>query len=55
MSMKQKLFAAAAAAALLSAVSVGSASATQYSNNSNPGFTINAEGPVVVEDFGAAI
>ena len=42
MSMKTKLFAAAAAAALLSAVSVGTASADQYSNDSTPGFTINA-------------
>jgi len=42
MSMKKKLFAVAAAAALLSAVSVGSASADQYSNTSTPGFTINA-------------
>jgi hypothetical protein len=42
MSLKTKLFAAAAAATLLSAVSVGTASADQYSQNSTPGFTINA-------------
>jgi hypothetical protein len=42
MSLKTKLFAAAAAATLLTAVSVGTASADQYSQNSNPGFTINA-------------
>lgn len=42
MSIKKKLFAAAAAATLLTAVSVGSASADQFSNNSTPGFTITA-------------
>jgi len=42
MSLKKKLFAAAAAASLLTAVSVGTASATQYTQNSTPGFTINA-------------
>ncbi len=41
MSMKKKLFAVAAAATLFSAVGVGAASATQYSQNSTPGFTIN--------------
>ena len=40
MSMKKKLFAAAAAAALISAVSVGTASADGFSNASTPGFTI---------------
>jgi hypothetical protein len=40
MSMKKKLFAAAAAAALISAVSVGTASADGFSNTSAPGFTI---------------
>lgn len=40
MSMKKKLFAAAAAASLLTAVSVGTASADQYSQTSTPGFTI---------------
>jgi hypothetical protein len=42
MSMKKKLFAAAAAATLLAAISVAPASADQFSNNSAPGFTINA-------------
>jgi hypothetical protein len=42
MSMKKKLFAVATAAALFSVVSVGTASADQYSNNSTPGFTVNA-------------
>jgi hypothetical protein len=42
MSMKKKLFAAAAAAALIAAISAGPASAGQFSNNSAPGFTINA-------------
>jgi hypothetical protein len=42
MSLKKKLFAAAAAASLLTAVSVGTASATQFSNDSTPGFTITA-------------
>ncbi len=42
MSMKTKLFAAAAAATLVAAVSVGTASADDHSNNSTPGFTINA-------------
>ena len=41
MSMKTKLFAAAAAASLLTAVSVGTASATQYTQNSTPGFTVS--------------
>jgi len=40
MSMKMKVFAAVAAVALVGAVSIGSASADQYSNNSTPGFTI---------------
>ncbi len=40
MSMKKKLFAAAAAAAMISAVSVGTASADGFSNTSTPGFTI---------------
>jgi hypothetical protein len=42
MSMKTKLFAAAAAATLLTAVSVGTASADGFSNGSTPGFTITA-------------
>jgi hypothetical protein len=42
MSMKKKLFAAAAAATLIAAISAGPASADQFSNNSAPGFTINA-------------
>ncbi len=42
MSMKTKIFAAAAAATLVAAVSVGTASADDHSNNSTPGFTINA-------------
>lgn len=42
MSMKQKIFGAASAAALLVAISAAPASATQYSQNSTPGFTINA-------------
>ncbi len=42
MSMKAKLFAAAAAAALIGAVCALPASADQFSNNSTPGFTINA-------------
>ena len=42
MSIQKKLFAAVAAASLFTAVSVGTASATQYSQNSTPGFTINA-------------
>jgi hypothetical protein len=41
MSMKKKLFAAAAAAALISAVSAGTAFADGFSNDSTPGFTIN--------------
>jgi len=41
MSMKKKFFAVAAAATLFSAVGVGAASATQYSQNSTPGFTIS--------------
>ena len=41
MSMKTKLFAAAAAVSLLTAVSVGTASADQYSNDSTPGFTVS--------------
>jgi hypothetical protein len=40
MSLKTKLFAAAAAASLITAVSVGTASATQYTQNSTPGFTV---------------
>jgi hypothetical protein len=42
MSTKKKLFAAAAAATLIAAISAGPASADQFSNNSAPGFTINA-------------
>jgi hypothetical protein len=42
MSMKTKLFAAAAAATLLTAVSVGTASADGFSNASTPGFTVTA-------------
>ncbi len=42
MSMKTKLFAAAAAAALIGAVSAVPAPPTQFSNNSTPGFTITA-------------
>ncbi len=42
MSMKMKLFAATAAAALLGAITAVPASATQYSQNSTPGFTITA-------------
>ena len=42
MSMKMKVFAATAAIALVGAVSVGSASADDHSNNSTPGFTITA-------------
>src|SRR5258706_6202277 len=42
MSMKQKIFGVASAAALLVAISAAPASATQYSQNSTPGFTINA-------------
>jgi hypothetical protein len=42
MSMKKKLFAAMAAAALVGAITAGSASADQYSNSSTSGFTINA-------------
>ena len=42
MSMKTKLFAAAAAATLLTAVSVGTASADGFTNTSTPGFTITA-------------
>ena len=40
MSIKKKLFAAAAAASLLTAVSVGTASADGFTNTSTPGFTI---------------
>jgi hypothetical protein len=40
MSMKKKLFAAAAAAALITAVSAGTAFADGFSNDSTPGFTI---------------
>lgn len=36
MSMKKKLFAAAAAAAMISAVSVGTASSDGFSNTSTP-------------------
>jgi hypothetical protein len=42
MSMKKKLFAAAAAATLLAAISAAPASADEFSNASAPGFTINA-------------
>jgi hypothetical protein len=40
MSMTKKLFAAAAAAALVVAISAGTASADGFSNDSTPGFTI---------------
>ncbi len=40
MSMKNKLFAAAAAAALITAVSAGTAFADGFTNTSTPGFTI---------------
>jgi hypothetical protein len=42
MSMKKKLFAAAAAVALVGAITAGPATADQYSQDSTPGFTINA-------------
>jgi hypothetical protein len=42
MSMKTKLFAAAAAAVMISAVSAGTAFADGFTNTSTPGFTIGA-------------